>query len=433
MQISKYRAGINFFIFLPAFLLAQQNTISPYSSFGIGEPQEQGFSLNNSLGGVGVALRTSNYLNPVNPASLSAINTTVFDVGITGTAIYLTDNTLSQETFTSRLSYLSLGFPVHRGVVISGGLLPYSFKGFEVTQNRVLSIDDNNLLYNLNHTGSGGLNRVYANIGAELLKGFSIGATASMIFGRIKNKREAVFSQPDMFNRRDEYTFAARDFTYDFGVQYLTKVLDKRLIFGATYCPESNLRASYSEVTYTYDTSGDFEYIRDTTATFYYSRSSNSLTLPKSYAIGLAMEDHDKWFVSGELDIKEWSQMSLFSDLAPNLKDATQFKFGAWWIPNSKDVHNYLNIIQYRAGFNYNTGRLSVSTLGTNNSKTDITNISLSLGLGLPMRRSNTIANIGIQIGKIGTTNNNLIEENYIKLNLAFTFNDKWFKQRKID
>ena len=145
------------------------------------------------------------------------------------------------------------------------------------------------------------------------------------------------------------------------------------------------------------------------------------------------MEDDDKWFVSGELDFKEWSQMSLFSDLDPNLKDATQFKFGAWWIPNSKDVHNYLNIIQYRAGFNYNTGQLSVSTFGTNNSQTDITDISLSLGLGLPMRRSNTTANIGIQIGKMGTTNNNLIEENYIKFNLAFTFNDKWFKQRKID
>ena len=115
MQISKFRAGLILFISLPAFLLAQQNTISPYSSFGIGEPQEQEFSLNNALGGVGVALRTGNYLNPTNPASLSAINTTVFEAGITGTAIYLTDNTLSQESFTSTLSYLSLGFPIHNG------------------------------------------------------------------------------------------------------------------------------------------------------------------------------------------------------------------------------------------------------------------------------------------------------------------------------
>ena len=73
-----------------------------------------------------------------------------------------------------------------------------------------------------------------------------------------------------------------------------------------------------------------------------------------------------------------------------------------------KDVHNYLNIIQYRAGFNYNTGQLSVSSQGINSPKTDITDISLSFGLGLPMRRSNTIANLGIQIGKKGTTNGRL-------------------------
>ena len=78
MQLSKYRTVLILFISLPTILLAQQNTISPYSSFGIGDVQPQEFSLNNALGGVGAALRTENYLNPLNPASLSALNTTVF-------------------------------------------------------------------------------------------------------------------------------------------------------------------------------------------------------------------------------------------------------------------------------------------------------------------------------------------------------------------
>ena len=431
MQISKYRSVQILFIFLPAILLAQQNTISPYSSFGIGEIQPQEFSLNNALGGVGAALRTEGYLNPLNPASLSAINTTVFETGITGSAIYLTDNILSQESFTSSLSYLSLGFPIYDGIAVSGGLLPYSFKGFELTQNFDSSDELGNLAYDISHSGSGGLNRAYANVGAQLFKGLSIGATASMIFGTIKQKRDVVFSQSDIFNRRDEYTYTTKDYAYDFGFQYLTNIGKKNLIFGATYCPKSNLRAWNKGVVYTYDMSSDFEYIRDTTEVFL--TASNGLVIPQSYAIGLALEEQDRWFVSGEVDFKEWTQMTLFSDLDPNLKDATQFKLGAWWIPNAKDVHNYLNTVQYRAGFNYNTGHLSVSALGTNNSKTDITDISLSFGLGLPMRRSNTIANIGIKLGKTGTTKDGLIEENYIKLNLAFTFNDKWFKQRKID
>lgn len=431
MQISKHRVVLIILISLPAILFAQQNTISPYSSFGVGEFQAQEFSLNSSLGGVGVALRTENYLNPINPASLSAINKTIFETGLKGAAIYLTDNTLSQEAFTSTLSYLSLGFPVHDGIAISGGLLPYSFKGFELRQNKSLSNEISDLTYDINHSGSGGLNRAYANIGAQLFKGFSIGATASMIFGTIKQKRDIVFSQSNIFNRRDEHAYTVRDYIYDFGVQYLTNLGNKNLIFGATYCPESNLSARNSGVIYTYDVSNDFEYIRDTIRVS--SSSSNGLALPQSYAIGLALEEQGRWFVSGEIDFKEWTQMRLFSDLDPNLKDATQFKLGAWWIPNTKDVHNYLNIIQYRIGFNYNTGQLSVSALGTNSPQTDITDISLSFGLGLPMIRSNTIANLGIQVGKTGTTNDGLIEENYIKLHVAFTFNDKWFKKRKID
>ena len=50
MQISKYRAVLIFLFPYQQFLLAQQNTMSPYSSFGIGEAQAQEFSLNNALG-----------------------------------------------------------------------------------------------------------------------------------------------------------------------------------------------------------------------------------------------------------------------------------------------------------------------------------------------------------------------------------------------
>ena len=49
------------------------------------------------------------------------------------------------------------------------------------------------------------------------------------------------------------------------------------------------------------------------------------------------------------------------------------------------------------------------------------------------MKRSKTTTNISIQIGKRGAANNGLVEERYLKFLAAFTFNDKWFKKRKID
>ena len=123
----------------------------------------------------------------------------------------------------------------------------------------------------------------------------------------------------------------------------------------------------------------------------------------------------------------------MFGETDPKLKDASQFKLGAWWVPNVQDVHNYWKTIQYRAGINYNTGFLSVSAFGNQNQQADIKDMSLSLGLGLPMKRSKTTANIGVQLGKRGTIEKGLVEEKYIKFHLAFTFNDKWFTKRKID
>jgi hypothetical protein len=115
------------------------------------------------------------------------------------------------------------------------------------------------------------------------------------------------------------------------------------------------------------------------------------------------------------------------------MRNASQYKVGMWWIPNSQDVHNYWSTVQYRAGINYNTGFLSVSAFDNQGSKTDINDMSLSLGVGLPMNRSKTTANIGVQLGKRGTIDSGLVEENYIKFHIAFTFNDKWFTKRKID
>lgn len=430
MQTNKCKELLLILTFLPIILLAQQNTVSPYSAFGIGENQPQGFSLNSALGGVGVAMRGGNFLNPINPASLSAMTNTTFETGFSGTSIFLRDKTLSREAFVSSLAYLSLGFPISKGFAVSGGLSPYSFKGFDLSQNFTFTDQEDTLDYTINHNGSGGLNRAYTNFGIEL-DGFSFGATASMIFGTLNQKRDLVFNDSQELRRRDESSYIVRDLTYDFGFQYQTNISDKQITIGATYSPETTLNAKTKEAIYTFDIINGTELIRDTVEAF--ENSTNKLLLPKSYAIGLALQKETEWFISAEIDFKEWSQMTLFNAQDPNIKDATQFRLGAWWIPNAQDVHNYLNIIQYRAGFNYNTGHISTTAFGVSGPPTEINDISISFGLGLPMKRSKTTTNISIQLGKRGAVNNGLVEERYLKFVAAFTFNDNWFKKRKID
>ena len=416
---------------LPLFTMAQQNTYSPYSSFGIGEFQNQGFALNTDLGGIGIALRSHNQLNLSNPASTSALSLTSFEVGVRGASLFLKDANLQQETFTSSMAYLSLGFPIAKGVGLSAGLLPYSFKGYRLSESSVWTDESDTLNTHIDYIGSGGLSRVFFNIGAELFEGFSIGATTNVLFGTLKERRDLWSDEPDFINRRDESLYTVKDFSFDAGVQYQTTIADKQLIFGATYSPQANLNASNKGGIYTYNIVNNFEYVRDTVSID--ATKSNGLVLPKAFGAGLSLAKEDFWFVSGEFEFKEWSKLSLFGSPDANLQNATQFKVGAWFIPNKKDVHNYWKNIQYRMGVNYNTGSLAITELSQDAPQENLHDLSLSFGFGLPLKRSNTIANIGVQLGKRGTIENNLVEEKYIKFHLAFTFNDKWFTKRKID
>lgn len=416
---------------LPLFLHAQQNTISPYSSFGIGEFQSQGFALNNQMGGIGIALRSSNHLNLMNPASLSGLNLTSFEVALSGSVVTLNDANLSQEAFSSNMAYLSLGFPIAKGFGLSGGLLPYTYQGYELSQNSVWISDTDTMDTHLDYIGSGGIHRAYINFGVQLFKGLSVGATGNMIFGTLNQKRDFWSDEPNFINRRDEYLYTVKDLSFDAGLQYHTTIKNRQLTFGATFSPESQLSASNEGSIHTYNVVNDFEYVRDTVEVF--GNSTDGLTLPMNYGIGVALGKKSNWFISGQYEFKEWSQLSLFGEIDPQLKDASIYTLGFWWIPNVQDVHSYWKNIQYRMGFKYNSGSLSLSPLNSSVQPTDINDYSISFGLGLPLKRSNTITNIGVQLGKRGTTENNLVEEKYLKFHLAFTFNDKWFTKRKID
>ena len=58
----------------------------------------------------------------------------------------------------------------------------------------------------------------------------------------------------------------------------------------------------------------------------------------------------------------------------------------------------------------------------------------MSFGLGLPLGRKLSSLNLGSEFGKKGTTDNNLIQENYFNFRLSLSLTDtNWFQKRKID
>jgi hypothetical protein len=97
--------------------------------------------------------------------------------------------------------------------------------------------------------------------------------------------------------------------------------------------------------------------------------------------------------------------------------------FGGFYIPEFSSITSYWKRIVYRVGF-----RSEGKGYLINNQS--IKENGITFGLGLPMAGlSNT--NITFETGKLGTKNNNLIEENYWAIRLGFSLNDIWFIKRK--
>ena len=65
---------------LPGLGLSAQTygSYTPYSIFGVGDLATQGTAYNKSMGGVGIAGRSHKFLNPVNPASVTARDSLAF-------------------------------------------------------------------------------------------------------------------------------------------------------------------------------------------------------------------------------------------------------------------------------------------------------------------------------------------------------------------
>ena len=107
-------------------------------------------------------------------------------------------------------------------------------------------------------------------------------------------------------------------------------------------------------------------------------------------------------------------------------EDASTISIGGFYIPEFDSFSKYWKRVVYRTGVRFeNTG------LKVNNEP--IKEFGISFGVGLPVGRIFSNANIGLEVGKRGTTNANLVEENFVNFQLSLSLNDRWFEKPKFN
>ncbi len=406
-------------IFLFTGVQAQKNTYSPYSRFGIGDIPKEGFGRNRAMGGIGIGLRDANHLNYLNPAANSAQDTMsfLFTTGIGGNTMTLASNEGNHSVSNVTLSHLAIGFPISRWWKTNFGLVPYSQMGY-----KLMHVDLQSDHY---FEGEGGINQFFFGNAWQLTRNISAGVNVSYLFGSLSQNRDLTFHQREnMFAVKSKYRAIVGDFHFKYGLQFSDRLLEEyHYTLGVTYENKTPLSTKEDWVIIN-ELSTSSGPVRDTVMNLI--ATASHIDLPSSYGVGFSFGRDNKFLFGADYSLREWSETSFLGQQSDSLVNSSSFKLGGQYIPDHTDFRNFLNRIHYRAGIHYTETYLS---LGGHQLK----DYGITLGVGIPYGNTRSSFNFAMDIGRRGTKDFNLIQENYIMFNFSLSLYDFWFFQRRYE
>jgi len=398
--------------------LAQVGTSSPYSRFGLGDLQGTVFPEYNALGGGVTALSDLNSINPYNPATFSyGPNSFLLSTGGMHKTTNMQNASENQITNNSAFSHLTIAFPISKKIGASLGMLPYSNIGYELNSRETIYNAD------LMYSGDGGISKVYFGGAYKLTNELSVGANASYLFGGLNRRKKVVYDDESFFNSRSNSKINLQGYYYEVGLLYKKNISEnKELTIGLTANDNSEIRGKISELVETFEYSGVFELPKDT---FENTTEWGYVTLPRYISAGITYREGKRMLLVVDYSLQNWAEYRLF-DESDNLNNSMKISGGIQYTPEYNSVTKYYKRMQYRLGTSYYNTPLQFD----NNQLTDK---SISFGIGIPVKRSRTKYDLSVTLGERGTTENNLLKEQYIKFGLSVSYNGLWFIKRKYD
>ncbi|MDR0970855.1 MAG: hypothetical protein LBM25_00510 [Bacteroidales bacterium] len=405
----------------PNISFGQNSISSPYSRYGIGEVDLFNNPINNAMGGVSYAFRRNNSINYLNPASYSGVDTMslVFDIGFYSQWSYISNGLYSSNGNHTSLSHIAIAFPLWQKLKAAFGLMPISTVDFTTSQTTIDTIVGTHAN---TYSADGGLNKVFFGLAFSPKKNLAIGANFEYIFGNYYKASTTSFPDSSyMYSSRVENNYHVNAFNISLGLQYFYQLKNgDNLGLGLVYDFKSKFPTDNVLTRYTFTTSAGLDYMQDEIKTV---NSSNHITYPSTLGVGLSYERLNNFFFGFDARYVRWSEFKLQTDyINQNLVDNIKVSLGGEYKPDA--YGNFFQKSVYRLGVFYDSGMLEFNTKKINQ-------YGVSLGIGFPIKKTNTMVNISFEYLKKGTTYNNLIKEDIFRIGLSFSAKDLWFFKRK--
>lgn len=407
----------------------QGNT--PYSVFGIGELSEPTDATQEMMGGTGTSFSNGFYVNLLNPAMVvknrmvGDFKYVAFSVGLRGNYRNIIQGDQASTNFGYNLQNLTLAFPIKNTWAMAVSLRPYSMVDYKINAFRPVSGSDSNEAINIINEYSGGTSRVSYVNSFNVFKNLFIGIEGNYNFGTIyKDSTTSLGTSLDL--QTNSYRYSLGGNSIKLGAAYQQKLSKKwNANFGASAELQGKLKAEELNTFALYRDAGvgpDLQTIPDTLSI----RNIEGNT-PAQYKFGLSLESPYHWIFAADYGITKWNGIThLEKSASQYMQDSKDLSLGIEWLPNSSST-KYLNQVFYRVGYRSSTSPYNING-------TSVKDNRVSLGLSLPMGfRNPSYLNFGVAFGRRGINDNNLVQENYIRINTSFSLLSPWFIKPKID
>lgn len=415
------------FISVGYFLDAQSLSNSPYATYGIGDVKYDNTIETASMGGISTAYISdfSSNFNFGNPANNSNFELTSIKLEATNENNYFkTDyNNTKSTKHSTYLSNISLAFPISSKIKMGLLYQPYSSKSYDIVRTDLQANGDS---YFNHFKGDGTLNTAQAAISYRVTNEFAVGVRANLYFGSLSDINEFTTSTSELINGYEtKNKIKNLNFTVGTSYQKLNTSTDRKFTLGATatFGNTSEMTTNYTNSTYYYTVAtGD---VKNNVNIIDSKNKSSKNLLPLQASLGAGYGSENQWFVSAQLDYKKGETVTYFGNPF-EFQDSYRISAGGWYLPNYNNFRSYFSRVVYRYGAFFEKGSLQIA--GNN-----INKMGISAGVMLPFKSSNISRmsglELGVEVGKRGTTKDNLINQNFVNLRVGFNFADKWFRK----
>ncbi len=404
-----------FFIVVYSTILFSQSS-SSYTRYGIGDINYTYSARSLGLAQTGVATLNQGFVEILNPASWAALKLTRIEFSLVLNGVQLNDNLNTALYTDADFKGFTFAFPISKrlGIGFASGLLPYSRISYNVVRSNAAD-ETVGSDYTETYEGDGGLSKLFMGASVTIPFDWIFGATLEYYFGKRTYSSTIEFDDPSFLPAEYELDYRSTGFGTTVGLisQNFASLFNSESI--------SNLRIGVS-VNLLSDLDTDTSLtINPTTVADTVFSGSTQMNVPIRITVGLTFQLSNAYSFNLDYIYQPWSEYSVAGFTSSFLRDVNKIGFGFEYKPVPGIGKTSWELIMWRAGVSYEQTQYIINGTGINQFSV-FAGVTFPLGFG-------DFFDIGLEFSQRGRLQENLIQENFFRINIGISFGELWFQR----